>query len=551
MQLAIIKKKQCDAKALAIVEQLLEPEVDSQWLLSNLKYINKSHMEDVIEERAIIKLCGYVLCNNPLTKVINQQYHISTKKNKVYDVSLRKNFCSSSCFGACKYLLEQMLTSPLWLREKEEIPEFKILLAPDKLRSAPGDEIDVRDISTVDPDVKNDDEQDETIIKDPVNVRTVINAHGIGTVEENVQPNPGRKFDISEQYSNNFEEQCKDMEDPCTHINEKNNLDTEFNTQDSTPNIRNVESANNSTTSKDIGNKEQIGSAIEEDTISNKDSVEKINQSKQKKHKKNLVKDAEPTEFYNLATRIEVSAREWITEDTICLLSGKEDDKTRLLENIIQQDRYLHLCKRLNKLQLEDEKDDNINLTMNSLKPLPDLSALQEEGKKIELKVQSFYKGSTVIDNRSSTETKEQDNFTPVLPLIDAHAPKAIRRRIFLDKLNRILPDLLRMLSSNRLPQYVYNSEKSTLIKALVNTFSLSAANIVFKTAEWTLVGLIIIKMLSLMDPQLKTVLSTKQASLYISMILMSYKLDPNYLDRLVMELIGGTETSSTDNFVI
>lgn len=36
MQLAIIKKKQCDAKALAIVEQLLEPNVNSEWLLQNV-----------------------------------------------------------------------------------------------------------------------------------------------------------------------------------------------------------------------------------------------------------------------------------------------------------------------------------------------------------------------------------------------------------------------------------------------------------------------------------------------------------------------------------
>lgn len=36
MQLAIIRKKQCDAKALAIVEQLLEPNVNSEWLLQNV-----------------------------------------------------------------------------------------------------------------------------------------------------------------------------------------------------------------------------------------------------------------------------------------------------------------------------------------------------------------------------------------------------------------------------------------------------------------------------------------------------------------------------------
>lgn len=84
-------------------------------------------MEDVIEERAIIKLCGYVLCPKPLTVIIRQQYHISTHRNKVYDISRWKNFCSLLCYGAANYLLEQMLGSPLWLREIDAIPIFQIL----------------------------------------------------------------------------------------------------------------------------------------------------------------------------------------------------------------------------------------------------------------------------------------------------------------------------------------------------------------------------------------------------------------------------------------
>lgn len=52
---------------------------------------------------------------------------------------------------------------------------------------------------------------------------------------------------------------------------------------------------------------------------------------------------------------------------------------------------------------------------------------------------------------------------------------------------------------------------------------------------------------LSMIDPQLKVILSTRQASMYISMILMSYKLDSNYLDRLVMELTN-TKIHDIDN---
>ena len=121
--------------------------------LFQLQNINRCHMEDAIEERAITKVCGYVLCQKPLTVIIKQQYHISLKDKKVYDVTKRKNFCSSSCFAASNYLLEQMFTSPLWLRDKEEITKFRIF-SRNKINqnSHPGEAVD---ISLVEPCINN------------------------------------------------------------------------------------------------------------------------------------------------------------------------------------------------------------------------------------------------------------------------------------------------------------------------------------------------------------------------------------------------------------
>nr|XP_012143854.1 PREDICTED: putative RNA polymerase II subunit B1 CTD phosphatase RPAP2 isoform X2 [Megachile rotundata]XP_012143855.1 PREDICTED: putative RNA polymerase II subunit B1 CTD phosphatase RPAP2 isoform X2 [Megachile rotundata] len=585
MQLAIVKKKQCDAKALAIVEQLLEPKINSEWLLDNLKYINKSHMEDVIEERGITKLCGYVLCNSKLTTIIDQQYHISTKKNKVYDVTRRKNFCSSRCYGACNYLLQQMLTSPLWLRDKDEIPVFKVLPAKDELvRSIPGDEIHFNDI-TVTLNADNKEESTEVNTKcDNLNDATFdahskVNEHRkYDTVEDSQAASKHVELHnsempnvLEEQYSKNSDEKLGDiknssidLKDITDSVKQQTNDDivkkvsfSDSNTVLNYSEIEDLDNMNDNVTinesqnenTKNDSEQSNLTTTKKNTDISN-NNVQEIEKNEQNRHKrKNVIKERQTNEFYNLAMHIEHSVKEWITEDTISLLSGEEDTKNRLLENIITHDRFLHLCKKLNKLQLEDEKEDQTDLMKSNLKPLPHLSALEEEGKKMELKVRAFYKGSMIVENPKSTENVKQDSdFAPVLPLIDAHAPKALRRRIFLDKLNRILPDLLRALASNKLPQYIYNSEKSALIKALVNTFSLSATNIIFKTAEWTLVGLVIIKMLSMIDPQLKFLLSSKQASMYISMILMSYKLDPNYLDRLMMELINDINISNVDN---
>lgn len=568
MQLAIIKKKKCDAKALTIVEQLLESKIDSQWLLSNLKYINKNHMEDVIEERAIIKLCGYVLCNNALKTITDQRYHISTKKNKVYDITRRKNFCSSHCYGASNYLLEQMLTSPLWLRDKEEIPEFQILLTKDKfIKNVVGDEIYVKDKMIMNPEntdkyIKNNKNCRKNMLPNKCSELNACNEYikESSQINENIQTiNIIKNSNVFKEFSKNLDETSEDIKN--VSINSKDNSIKNFinddtvkeiyNSKDNKINtiIQDTENINNdvifSNENKDYNIKsEEKNEVFETSTteyninIITQDSINSNNDKdlmyvckqkiKQKKFKQNSVKEEQSDKFYNLTIHIEHNVKEWITKDTIALLRGIEDIKNQLLENIIQHDRYLHLCKKLNKLQMEDEKDDCIDLTANILKPLPHLSILQEEGKRMELKVRAFYKGSMIIENhKNSTEVIEQDNdFIPVLPLTDAHTPKKLRRRIFLDKLNKILPDLFNALTKNKLSQYVYNSEKSTLIKVLINTFSLSASNVIFKTAEWTLVGLIIIKMLSMIDPELKCLLSTKQALMYISMILMSYKLD-------------------------
>ncbi|XP_076286510.1 putative RNA polymerase II subunit B1 CTD phosphatase RPAP2 isoform X2 [Lasioglossum baleicum] len=578
-----------------LVEQLLEPNIDVEWLLDNLQYMNKCHMEDVIEERAVIKLCGYVLCSNPLVVVINQKYHISTKQNKVYDVTRRKNFCSSRCYGACNYLLEQMLTSPLWLRDKEEIPKFKVLPAKDALqRSTPGDEVHLMDTAPIiNPNSTNDlinhnetcKNSEETKITKTQNGKNSVaqadnqcdiinsNDQNINTTEIN-RDNKTSDL-IEDQPLMNSIETCDHTKDKLTSSKHATN-DTEQCVNDTTaqePILQNdialddiklqdrKEPQNNDKNwSKDntevqnellntLNTKTCNTTVVKENTvISNTKDVQNAEKNKSRKHKhKDRTKGKQLNEFYNLTINIEENIKEWVNEDTISLLSGDEEIKNKLLENVLQHDRYQRLCKKLSKLQFEDEKDDT-DLMKNALKPMPHLAILQEEGKKMELKVKAFYKGNTVIEMpERTTETTEQYNdSSTVLPLTDAHAPKALRRRIFLDKLNRILPDLLRALAYSRVSQYMYNNEKNVLIKALVNTFSLTAKNIIFKATEWTLVGLIIIKMLSMIDPQLKKLLLTRQASMYISMILMSYKLDSNYLDRLIMDLTNVAKVVDT-----
>lgn len=123
----MLKKKECNAKAQSIVERLLDPFEDEKEFLEMMRDINQEHYDDIVQERAIMKLCGFPLCKEELGEIPKQQFHISTTTKKIYDLTERKNYCSGICLRKSTYLKTQLLTSPLWLRDHEEIPEFKLL----------------------------------------------------------------------------------------------------------------------------------------------------------------------------------------------------------------------------------------------------------------------------------------------------------------------------------------------------------------------------------------------------------------------------------------
>ncbi|XP_025198401.1 putative RNA polymerase II subunit B1 CTD phosphatase RPAP2 homolog [Melanaphis sacchari] len=120
-------KKECEKKALDIVVELIDGGLEEPDLLNKLCSINACHYEDVVEERFILKQCGYVMCDKKLTDIPNQKYKISLALTKVFDITERKKFCSNTCYKSSQYLQKQLLTTPLWLRDKDTVPKFKLL----------------------------------------------------------------------------------------------------------------------------------------------------------------------------------------------------------------------------------------------------------------------------------------------------------------------------------------------------------------------------------------------------------------------------------------
>lgn len=56
----------------------------------------------------------------------------------------------------------------------------------------------------------------------------------------------------------------------------------------------------------------------------------------------------------------------------------------------------------------------------------------------IHVQVQAFYGGQISYALSDDSNKESESNFDPVLPLIDAYTPNALRRRIFLDKLSKM-----------------------------------------------------------------------------------------------------------------
>lgn len=46
--------------------------------------------QDIVEERAITKICGYAICGRKIPEMPQKQFHISAKANKLYDITDRK-----------------------------------------------------------------------------------------------------------------------------------------------------------------------------------------------------------------------------------------------------------------------------------------------------------------------------------------------------------------------------------------------------------------------------------------------------------------------------
>ena len=128
--------------------------------------------------------------------------------------------------------------------------------------------------------------------------------------------------------------------------------------------------------------------------------------------------------------------------------------------------RYIELCRNLDLKELEEEKGRE-ETPLAGETEAPQVSSvsndpfekLQQEALVERLKISAYLQGKTEFDKEDTITKKKSEkgrikdieerqndpSLEPRIPLVDKYAQGALRRRIFHDQLDRVLPDLLQV----------------------------------------------------------------------------------------------------------
>lgn len=113
----VLQILECRRKVLNFVESMLEPEIKIEELKIGEEFICQRDYDSIVQERCILKLCGYPLCSNKLVKEWKQKYHVSLRDKRIYDVNIRKLYCSVRCMDtSIEYRDQHLPEQPMWLR---------------------------------------------------------------------------------------------------------------------------------------------------------------------------------------------------------------------------------------------------------------------------------------------------------------------------------------------------------------------------------------------------------------------------------------------------
>lgn len=527
LEAAVQRKVEFERKAVRIVEQLLEENITEEFLKECGMFITPAHYSDVVDERSIIKLCGYPLCQKKLGVIPKQKYRISTKTNKVYDITERKSFCSNFCYRASKYFQTQIPKTPIWVREEERPPDFQLLkkgqsgcsgevvqFFSDAVTAADVDgsgafdtQCEPASSSTWSERTSDEEEQDFVSSLLPGNRPKAVDARPqLHTKNSIMKKKAAQKVNSmqGEQTVSEVTEQlinCRlDSQEKVATC--KLPLKKE-NTQISSPGPS-CDRVNKSTVAQNKYSVPQVTLV----GISKK-SAEHFRSKFAKPSPgsgsaSGLVQVRPEVAKANLLQVLKDTLTEWKTEETLKFLYGQDHNSVCLKpssasepdEELDEDDISCDLGSCGPALsQAQSTLDETLPFrdSDTAIKPLPSYESLKKETEMLNLRVREFYRGR--CDSNEDT-TKSQDSKEnvfqrdPSFPLIDSSSQNQIRRRIVLEKLSKVLPGLLG-------PLQITMGDVYTELKKLIQTFRLSNRNIIHKPVEWTLISVVLLLILT------------------------------------------------------
>ncbi|XP_063284463.1 putative RNA polymerase II subunit B1 CTD phosphatase RPAP2 isoform X2 [Pelobates fuscus] len=517
---AIRRKIEREKKALQIVERLLEDDVTEDFLLDCARFISSAHYKDAVEERFIVKLCGYPICKNKLEKVLKQKYWISTKSNKVYDITERKCFCSNFCFRASKYYEAQIPQSPIWTREEESGWSGMEVKFSEKL-------IKTSEIEKVTSLEENDrakyaDRNNEVTEPEPAFVSSIISVDGLSH-DHTETPDQNRVQSDETVKTPNSNGPSKVL----TEVTEKLNL---CHLGDCDGNLPKNEPSDSPVLSHETVLAENAEKSPESSEIEIFDITQRAVSKRGAEQLRKLIcssshyQSAQRNQIPVVAAKgtvLEVltqTLNEWKTEETLKFLHGSnymvefEPPKKDLrngkdsVEELDEDDLSLDTNDLENNFEISGGKSKNsLDECLPSYsdrkveKPAPHYAKLQEETEILNLKVREFFRGNYMLPEeveqgyhdveKTSTNPKSDTSWVPALPLVDSCSQQQIRRRIVLEKLKKVLPAVL-------LPLQITYSNVSKELHSLVKTLQFTNQNITHTMLEWSIIAIVLLSAL-------------------------------------------------------
>ncbi|EPY76437.1 hypothetical protein CB1_001428034 [Camelus ferus] len=384
------------------------------------KHITPAHYSDVVAERSIIKLCGYPLCRKKLENVPKQKYKISTKTNKVYDITERK-FC---------------------LNSSKRDPDFQLLQEGQSGRS--GEEIQLRSTAIKTSDIDNpghfekhcessssgthsdsgsDNEQDFVSSILPGNrpsakgIRPQLHKKSI--MKKKAGQKTSSKHESKEQTVINVTKQL----DNCRLDSQERAAACELPLQKVNTQISSNSPSQEKSEASEISENKYSSSKITLVGISKK-SAEHF---KRKFAKSNQVSRSASSSVQvcpevakaNLLEVLKETLNEWKTEETLRFLYGQNYasvclrpssaplvEEEELDEDDVNSDPERH-SPALQESQNSLDESLPFRASDSAIKPLPSYENLKKETETLNLRIREFYRGQYVLNEET---TKSQDS---------------------------------------------------------------------------------------------------------------------------------------------